>query len=701
MSGIAAARGAGARVLARPAWAWLAALVVASAAARMALAHRMVAPWIMVDELIYSELAKSLAAQGRLLVRGVPSTGYGFVYPALIAPAWRLHAAVPDAYAAAKQINAVVMSLAAIPAYALARRVVTPGAALAVALLTVLVPSMLYTGTLMTENAFYPLFLLACYVLVVTLERPTPWLQVALLAVCGVCFATRAQAVALFGAAVAAPVLHGLIERDLRVRLRRFATLYGIVAAGVAAALAATTLRGRSPLELLGAYRAATGSGYSFGDVFRYLLWHVAELDLYVGIVGFAALLALWAAPRAATPAARAYAAATLPVVVLLVVEVAVFASRQSFRIEERNDFYLTPLFLVALAGVAAGAIPRRRAPLLAAALAAGVLPVAIPFARFVNPSAVSDTLALLPWWWLQDQGIRFGLLRFLALGAGVAAVVAFALLPRRAVPALLALTGVYFVLVSVVAENGRHGMRQASVGGLWAGIRKPHADWIDRRVGRSADVAFLWHYAGETRPLWNNEFFNRSVGTVYTLDGPDPADGGLPETPVRERADGTLLDERGRAPSVRYAVSFQDIAGRLLARDAGIGLGLYRVDGPLVFITQIHGVDADTWAGRLVTYRRLRCTGGKLTVRLGTDEHLFDRTQVVTAHENGRVVGRARIVPGEQPSLVVPLRPGPAGTCFVVFEASLTRVPANVQPGNTDRRRLAAHYFAFDYAPR
>lgn len=273
--------------------------------------------------------------------------------------------------------------------------------------------------------------------------------------------------------------------------------------------------------------------------------------------------------------------------------------------------------------------------------------------------------------------------------------------MPRRVVPVLLAATGVYFVLVSVVAENGRHGMRRASAGGLFAGIRKPHPDWIDRRVGRDADVAFLWHYAGETRPLWNNEFFNRSVGTVYTLDGPDPADGGLPETPVRERTDGTLLDEAGRAPRVGYAVSFQDIAGQLIARDAGIGLGLYRVDGPLVFITQVRGVDPDTWAGSLVTYRRLRCSGGMLTVRLGTDEHLFDRTQVVTAHESGRVVGTARIVPGEQPSLVVPLRPGPAGTCFVVFEAAVTRVPARVQPGSSDKRRLAAHYFAFDYAPR
>ena len=171
-----------------------------------------------------------------------------------------------------------------------------------------------------------------------------------------------------------------------------------------------------------------------------------------------------------------------------------------------------------------------------------------MPFARFVNTSAVSDTFGLLPWWWLQDQGIHFGPLRFVALAVGLAAGAAFVFVPRRYALVLPALVGVYFVLASVVVENGRHGIRQASAGGLFAGIRVPHPDWIDRRVGRDADVSFLWHYAGETRPLWNNEFFNRSVRDVYTVDGPDPADGGLPETPVVERGDGTLVTAPARA---------------------------------------------------------------------------------------------------------------------------------------------------------
>ena len=147
MTAVAAVR---ARATTLPAWVWLGAIVVVSSGVRIALAHRVVTPWIMVDELIYSELAKSLASHGEFLVRGVPSNGYGFVYPALIAPAFGLFGSVPHAYAVAKGINGVVMSLAAIPTYLLARRLVEPVPALVAAALSVAVPSMLFTGMLMT-----------------------------------------------------------------------------------------------------------------------------------------------------------------------------------------------------------------------------------------------------------------------------------------------------------------------------------------------------------------------------------------------------------------------------------------------------------------------------------------------------------------------------------------------------------------------
>ena len=60
-----------------------------------------------------------------------------------------------------------------LPVYLLARRVVRPGAALAAAALAVAIPPMVYVGSLMTENVFYPLFAWLALALVVALERPT------------------------------------------------------------------------------------------------------------------------------------------------------------------------------------------------------------------------------------------------------------------------------------------------------------------------------------------------------------------------------------------------------------------------------------------------------------------------------------------------------------------------------------------------
>ncbi len=99
------------------------------------------------------------------------------------------------------------MSLTAVPVYFLARRVVPQGLALVAAVLAVAIPSMAYTSTLMTENAFYPAFALVALALVLVLERPTWRRQAVLLGLCAFAFLVRAQAVAFLPAVLTAPLL--------------------------------------------------------------------------------------------------------------------------------------------------------------------------------------------------------------------------------------------------------------------------------------------------------------------------------------------------------------------------------------------------------------------------------------------------------------------------------------------------------------
>ncbi|MGI8974890.1 MAG: hypothetical protein ACR2HI_12050, partial [Gaiella sp.] len=103
------------RLAAIPAWALLGGIVVLSATLRLWLVRGMVAPFVFVDEAIYSELARSFADGEGYAIRELPVSGYSLLYPVLIAPAYGLHDGLVDAYGAAKAINAVVMSLAAVP----------------------------------------------------------------------------------------------------------------------------------------------------------------------------------------------------------------------------------------------------------------------------------------------------------------------------------------------------------------------------------------------------------------------------------------------------------------------------------------------------------------------------------------------------------------------------------------------------------
>ena len=89
-------------------------MVLASILARFWLSRSIKTPWILSDEFIYSEFAKSDTRQGHFLVRGVPRGVDSLLYPVLIAPAW-LAGSMHTTYLLAKTINSVLMSLVAVP----------------------------------------------------------------------------------------------------------------------------------------------------------------------------------------------------------------------------------------------------------------------------------------------------------------------------------------------------------------------------------------------------------------------------------------------------------------------------------------------------------------------------------------------------------------------------------------------------------
>jgi hypothetical protein len=185
---------------------------------------------------------------------------------------------------------------------------------------------------------------------------------------------------------------------------------------------------------------------------------------------------------------------------------------------------------------------------------------------------------------------------------------------------------------------------------------------------------------------IWENEFFNRSVGPILDTGGEIP--GGLPSTAVTIDPRTGLVRAGGKLVRHRYALvdASLELNGKVVASDPPLGISLYRLNGPLRSMTTVTGLyPNDTWSGPRVVYTRHVCDGGVVRAKLLGDPTLFIAPQRVTA--NGRTY---RVIPGRQTTLTVPLE-----GCRAVFTVSPTRVP-----GHGDPRPLGIHFLGFRYVP-
>ena len=677
-----------------PIWAWLGSLYAIAVAVQLALALRVTSPWIMVDEIVYSDMARSFAQTGHFLIRGVHAN-YGAVYPLLLSPVYRAIGPMSDVYRWSQVVNALLICSAVVPAYLLARRVVRPHAALVAAALAVAVPSTVYAGTIMTENVFYPVFLWLALALVAALERPTLVRQLLLLAACALAFVTRAQAVAVIAAVLTAPVVLAWIERGRPQRLKAFAPLYGIVGGAAVLVVIVEVARGRSPAAILGNYSVTSNGGYHVWPAIEWIVLHIAELDLAVFVLPFAALIVLVANARHLDRPLRVYAAASTSLAVWLTLEVGVFASKYSQRIEERNLFYLMPLLVIALiAWIERGQPLPPRASVAAAGIAAA-LPGAIPFAHLFNITAQSDTIGLQPWWFLGNTWTGRHGVGVVAVLLALALAACFLWLPRRYAPLLPALVATGFLVTWLPLELWTHSFPRLASSAYAQGVGTKEKSWIDRAVGRNAHVGVIFA-GGNNLSVLENEFWNRSVDHVYGLGARLPGD--MPE--IQTSVDPTTGALQGVTERYVLAPSTVQLVGKRIAADPSKQLVLYRVAQPARVTTRVVGIfptkpGVEAWSRGHVSWIRSQCTGGTLSVKVSSDEKLFPKAQTLTVSGSTYT-----IAPGTTDrSFTFPLTPQ-NGVCRVDFAVSPTAVPAKVEPGNHDTRRLGLHFTPFVYRP-
>jgi hypothetical protein len=582
---------------------------------RVVLARKVVTPWIMVDELIYSELAKSFADHGDFLLRDSPSPIYNVAYPALIAPAW-LAGSIETAYGFARAINAALMVLAAVPVFFWGKRLMSPSYALLPAFLVLLMPSQLYSGMLMTENAFFPTFLLAAFAIALTLERPTLLRQTLVLGAIGLACAVRAQGLVLLPIYAMALALKLAFElrapggprgvRYVLLELRRYlASAVAIVLLG-AGYVVVKAIQGTGLETGLGAYGGVVKVEYNLSNAANWVLDHFAELTLSVAVIPVSALvvllgLALLGRPTSA--AERAFLAVAGSAFILVVVEVGIYASRFSLRIEERNMFCVVPLLFLALSLWLARGLPRPAVLTAVAALGPAALLLTLNLKSLLNIGILSDTFGLIPVLRLSDL-IEGGTERVeqLMWGGGLAAALAFALLPRRVANIVLPSGVALFLVLSSYSVFG--AIRDHSRATLaQTGASDP--SWIDREIGSSSKAAFLYggsaDLVSEAQVMWQTEFWNRSVDTIYKLGPPEPAP--LPENATTFNGASGQIVLGPQSPRIRYAVvpSNVQLAGEPLGQQGR--LALYRIESPMRLAALLSGVYADGWMGSEAAY--------------------------------------------------------------------------------------------------
>ncbi len=521
---------------------WLASIVVVSTLVRGVLAVIDPAPWIIPDEFIYFELGRGVLETGSFELRGEAFNAWSFgpLYALLTAPAHLL--SPQDAYRAILGLNAVVFSLAALPAYALARRVVSRRLALIAAGMAVLVPSGIYVTKVMTESLAYPVFLLAALAMTAAIERPTRRRQVLALGAIALATLCRAQMAVLFPALVTVAALGVLLEaRDdgrtaARARFRAHWPLW--VAVGMAGAVTVAAAAGDGGRQALG-LKVKTFGALELAEAPKWFLFHVAELGLYMAVIPVVALVVVVAgALRRHAPAQEsAFALVTASTALWLLALIAVYATQDGAqKIQDRYLFYVVPLCVIALLLWIEQGLPRPRRLTYCAAVIAAALPAVLPYETLLNGrvwGVSSATVGLVLWY---APSVFVPSLVFVGIVLTFTGLMARRSLKVQSARGLVVPVAFVFVAAGIVT-HGRSQMLAAQLQQLGeAGT----IGWVDEVAG-SEPVALVWpgkRVGGDDGYFLFNryEFYNGSISRVFYLDEPLQ-----PQLTERRLSDGRL----------------------------------------------------------------------------------------------------------------------------------------------------------------
>jgi hypothetical protein len=501
--------GALARLAAVPAWVWLFGIVGASFGGRLIAAFGRLAPYYLPDEYIYPSLARSFAEHGRPLIRGAGVHFPALLDPLLTAPVWLVTSSPVTAFRLTQGLHAAFISLAAVPAYLLCRRLgVTMWAALAVAALAVAVPDGVYASSMLADALAYPLVLTAVYAGIRVVEESTPARQFAFAVWSGLAVLARIQYAVVPAAVICAELVAD--RGRVLVSIRRLWLSLALLIVPPAALFA--TLGSN---RVLGVY----SSGDHALHAASILRWVGRDLMLLAYSGGWAivpgALAGLVCAlARPLRRAELAFAVTTVLLAAALLLEAAQIADTDSQRFQERYLFTLVPLLGIAFTLYVKRGLPGR-IPVGLTSAALLLLAARVPLSGYAAAHNKDDSPTL--WAVLRFEGlvsVGNGALAVALVAAGlsvIAALAAFWKLPP--VVALVAAIAACCALSAGASSFDQHtstSLRHT----LPADLR-----WVDDAHLGAVDL--VAPPGARREQSWEQLFWNTSVRRLLLLGSP------------------------------------------------------------------------------------------------------------------------------------------------------------------------------------
>ena len=596
-------------------------IVVCSAVAHALAARSFDGPWIAPDEMVYGLIGRSFWETGHLGMLGGDAPFYG-LYPVL--------AGLPEALfgtavglTVLQVIQALLASSAAALVYVWARPAAGFRWALTAAVLTALLPAVVYSGLVMTEAAFLPAATLALWAMARALAHPTRSRQLVAVATVLLVTSVRLQGVVLVPVLLSAIGLMSWFGRDRRL-VRTFVPLFVTLGVLGLAWLSFQLIRTGSPASTLGAYGATTSEGYDRVAAARWVFWHIGDVFLLVLGAPLIAMLLLASESirgREPDPQVRAVVAVTLSACAWLTLQVGVFASRYVGQLAERDLIAVGPPLIVCFAIWLARGLPRPQ-PLtsIIAALAAAAA-LLLPVRTLVTAAASPDAFMTIPLWRIYER-VSAGTLELIWVIAVTAIVVLTVLIPRRAAALLPALIGGIFVITSVIA------VREIA----------DRTQWVRMQFFGAASMSWVNHaaagpvtYVYDGNPFWNAvweyAYWNDRIHWIAKLPSPTP--GPLPNASAASaHADGLLVDDKGRPFPGHYVVASTvfTFVGKVVAevRQTGLdqaGLRLWSTPGPPQLETAMTGLRTNGDIQEPVHLTVFGCRPGRLELTLVSKE--------------------------------------------------------------------------------